>query len=888
MSLPATHATPLPASDNRNLHPLTNPTGVIPLHPSLSRLILGNFHMTQTTPNKKDEGCLLDLFRKHGRHIRHLQAYWCVTLNALAAAQTCTQLEALSVPGQSWNMIRPEMADSNRRTLQELKVHQSSKVGELDRGVLDGLLRSCPRLNTLGISDLYWTGVVHALEQVDTTSIVAQSKDLEVGSTGSDPGIILDHTPHRLERLDIGGIGFKNDDYFAKDALPWLPHLVDLSIQLIGPALAELIPTHYRNLRSYNQPTPVRSIHPKYPLPHSAINTLSVLLGNCPHLIEFNRIEHRVEADYLLDHPWVCKGLEVLMFQIVGVRRLSEEEGMDYWQGKLFLRIERDLVGKKREAIEKQERLQVQQRRVYDRLAEMVHLRVLDLGMEYRAIGLPAGRPQIRYGVHVYEDYGKPIPDTLELSLDSGLERLSTLKELDVVGKRPTADNHNNNNKDNKMNKIPTEILADIGSYLSLHDYLHCIQVSRTWNNVFIPFLWQTIDDSLHAWPRILKTLDSDTVKASGQDEDWLLGIFAKYGRHIQDLNLHWKVTIKAASTGNHCNNDVDKDKDGDIGVICTNLKSLSVGNIGQNLTHLQEKAQSAQNRSTALPPSTISLESLTGPLISPIFENAFKPHLRGTRTEDQQLEDWRLVQQLWLLVRQNRHHLQALRIDAPVDALVEMNTTGFVDSMVVDHLTQLVDLQYRELRCDTTTLLRRLPRLKTLQSQVILTDGVLTGSFSSLRCLRACRSMSVVEIVTLLQRLPNLSELGVTQINYMEEEEPVIERMDRTTPAALQSLRIDWSSNFDALSLQDLSAWLPHLTDLSVGQMRYDVAMILGDYYPLLESLTDPLKTTKSREGEIAIHSRVLAVVLSSCISLKSLDAQVHTIDMSFYANEP
>lgn len=440
------------------------------------------------------------------------------------------------------------------------------------------------------------------------------------------------------------------------------------------------------------------------------------------------------------------------------------------------------------------------------------------------------------------------------------------------------------------MDKIPTEILTGIGSYLSLRDYQHCIQVSRTWNNVFIPFLWQTIDDSLYAWPRILKTLDSDTAKTTGQGEDWLLGIFAKYGRHIRHLNLHWKFTIKAVSTRNHCNSDVDKDKDknNDIGVVCTNLKSLSVADVGQNLTHLQEKGRSARNKSTALPPSTSSLEALTGPLIPPMFENAFKPQLGGTRTEDQQLEDWRLVQQFWFLVQQNRLHLQALRVDTSLDALVEMNTTGFVDSMVVDHLTQLVDLHYRELRCDTTTLLRRLPWLRSVQSQVILTDGVLTGSFSSLRCLRACRSLSLVEIVTLLQRLPNLSELGVTQINYMEEEEPVIENMDRTTPSALQSLCIDWSSDCDALSLQDLSAWLPHLTDLSVRQMRYDVAMVLGSYYPQLESLTDPLETTKSRAGEISIHSRVLAVVLSNCISLKSLDAQVHTIDMSFHANEP
>ncbi|KAG0072701.1 hypothetical protein BGZ89_003913 [Linnemannia elongata] len=438
------------------------------------------------------------------------------------------------------------------------------------------------------------------------------------------------------------------------------------------------------------------------------------------------------------------------------------------------------------------------------------------------------------------------------------------------------------------MNKIPTEILVDIGSYLSLQDYLYCSQVSRTWNSVFIPFLWHTIDDSLHAWPRILKTLDSDTSKASGLDEDWLLGIFAKYGRHIQHLDLHWKAIIKAASTRHHCISDVDKEKDNDIGAICTNLKSLSVADINRNLTYLQERARSAQNKSTALPPSTRSLEALTGPLISPIFGNAFKPQLRGTRTEDQQLEDWRLVQQFWLLVHQNRPHLLALRIDTSLDTLVEMNTTGFIDTMVVQHMAQLVDLQYREFRYDTTILLHRLPQLRSLQSQVVLTDGVLTGSFSCLRCLLACRSLSLIEIVTLLQSLPNLRELGVTQINYTEQEEPVIEDMDRTAPSALQSLRIDRSSDCDALSLQDLSAWLPHLTNLSVGQMRYDVAMILGDYYPQLESLTDPLETTTSRASEISIHSRVLAVVLSSCASLKSLDAQVHTIDMSFYANEP
>lgn len=152
--------------------------------------ILGKFSLPQTTPNEKNEDWLLGLFRKHGHHVRQLQAYWCVTLNAIAAAQTCTQLETLSVPGQSWSRTRSEMADSviwrppglanlsnetnlrtnvqhlrirgrwlyslvrqNRKTLQELKVHLLSEIEELDPGALEGLLRSCAKLNRLEISD---------------------------------------------------------------------------------------------------------------------------------------------------------------------------------------------------------------------------------------------------------------------------------------------------------------------------------------------------------------------------------------------------------------------------------------------------------------------------------------------------------------------------------------------------------------------------------------------------------------------------------------------------------------------------------------------------------------------------------------------------------------
>ncbi|KAG0375832.1 hypothetical protein BGX24_008606 [Mortierella sp. AD032] len=423
------------------------------------------------------------------------------------------------------------------------------------------------------------------------------------------------------------------------------------------------------------------------------------------------------------------------------------------------------------------------------------------------------------------------------------------------------------------VDHVPTEILNAIGSYLSHRDFLQCALVSRSWNSVFIWHLWRTIDDTHHAWPRILKTYDSVTARAYGQDEAWLIGIFAKYGQHIQHLNLHWKVTIKAVSSTSN-----------NIPVSCPNLKSLSVCNVNTNLTLQQEKARDILNKSVSH--STGTLEALTGPLLSPIFENAFEPAVRGIRTEGQQLDDWMLVQQFWLLVRQNPQ-LMVLKIDDSLDELVAMNTLGFVDSMVLDNLTSLVDLKYSKLRCDTSTLLGRLPGLRSLQAQIVLSGGgVLTGSFTNLQYLNASHSLSLAEIVNLLQRLPNLRDLSLSQIIYTAEEEAKIESIDRT-PSTLQSLRINWSSTYDVLSLKGLSPWLPCLTHLTITKLRHNVVSILEAYYPQLESLTDPLESTRSRAGQIPLQSGVVATVLATCSNLISVNAQVHSIDINFDTGE-
>ncbi|KAK3841565.1 MAG: hypothetical protein J3R72DRAFT_153478 [Linnemannia gamsii] len=68
---------------------------------------------------------------------------------------------------------------------------------------------------------------------------------------------------------------------------------------------------------------------------------------------------------------------------------------------------------------------QEQQHRIYDHFAELTQLSTLDL--DYLRRDPEEGRA-------AYIDYGGPIERTLELTLKSGLDRLSTMKNLRVFG----------------------------------------------------------------------------------------------------------------------------------------------------------------------------------------------------------------------------------------------------------------------------------------------------------------------------------------------------------------------------------------------------------------------------------------------------------------------
>ncbi|KAF9904863.1 hypothetical protein EC991_002293 [Linnemannia zychae] len=171
--------------------------------------------------------------------------------------------------------------------------------------------------------------------------------------------------------------------------------------------------------------------------PHDRPNQVLV---DCASLREFHFIEHYLWADEMLKKPWACLGLEWLSCRIVGLDRLNDEEkGVvdrvrmrtnDAGAGTTDMMTEEETA-----AMEKFYRCQRQHHGVYDQLAQLTRLKHLDLGYESRyPWTYKSGEHYEKDGVgYLFYSGGKTF-DTLELSLDSGLDRLGALKDLEMFG----------------------------------------------------------------------------------------------------------------------------------------------------------------------------------------------------------------------------------------------------------------------------------------------------------------------------------------------------------------------------------------------------------------------------------------------------------------------
>ncbi|KAG0275660.1 hypothetical protein BGZ95_008529 [Linnemannia exigua] len=219
-----------------------------------------------------------------------------------------------------------------------------------------------------------------------------------------DAGQILEGQPSKLRRLVFTNF-LRIEHSIATHVFPWLPHLQELTCRKrISLATANALIANCPDLevlREEHFPEPIHC----FQTPREERNSLLQVLQECSKLRVFDTIHHRIDADLLTEKPFACAGLEMFRCQVVVTERVKLDD--------TGVAIPPERTSKA---------LQDQQHRIYDHLAVLTQLSTLDLGYLWRNIDAS------------YIERGGPIECTLELTLESGLDRLSTLKNLQVFG----------------------------------------------------------------------------------------------------------------------------------------------------------------------------------------------------------------------------------------------------------------------------------------------------------------------------------------------------------------------------------------------------------------------------------------------------------------------
>ncbi|KAF9126183.1 hypothetical protein BGW39_006816 [Mortierella sp. 14UC] len=260
--------------------------------------------------------------------------------------------------------------------------------------------------------------------------------------------LILDNIPSNLKTLRFRNPSARVDEQIANLVIPWLPNLTEVSLTLLHPATARALGTHCRNLQVVKQIDDGNTIHPNLAASNPLVNTVGILLRECATLKVFDGIHHKLDAAHMLKYPWACRELETFRCQVVGIPRLTaaEQEFLDSTIKSSADDNNTDnnisdgsnnndvnISMNRSELAEKQQRSQELQHQVMDHFAALSNLTTLDLGYEYRDTrGAQFKRQQdLEWPIQFT---GELRFDTLELTLATGLDRLSSLTRLETFG----------------------------------------------------------------------------------------------------------------------------------------------------------------------------------------------------------------------------------------------------------------------------------------------------------------------------------------------------------------------------------------------------------------------------------------------------------------------
>ncbi|KAG0379574.1 hypothetical protein BGX24_012609 [Mortierella sp. AD032] len=370
---------------------------------------------------------------------------------------TSPHLECLRAPGLF------QMMGTDGQLLHEAytSIRKVELSNDTDTRAVFSLLRYLPNLESLSLSgfeqEFFQNDEVEGLE--------AQTR--------------MDNTPNRsLHRLSLCKVRF-HDNRVMAIILPWIPELREFSCDLLRMDMSAALVKHCTHLEIVRELGVLGGNYDAWTKTRPIDDVLPLLRG-CPSLKVLDMVAHRIQGDSFIDCEIAClERLETFRCQIVGMywlggihslemlkrilaRNSGEgDEGSERgpWQAgtraaemRLFDKAYRNEdrgpapVGTRcaetrlfNEVYRNQERY----RKVYHQLSKMTQLRVLDLGQEYRTVFDPYCGPDgedshnsedEEHHPPKYNRYSPSIPDTLDLTLESGFDQLETLKELEVFG----------------------------------------------------------------------------------------------------------------------------------------------------------------------------------------------------------------------------------------------------------------------------------------------------------------------------------------------------------------------------------------------------------------------------------------------------------------------
>ncbi|KAF8928673.1 hypothetical protein BGZ47_001483 [Haplosporangium gracile] len=249
---------------------------------------------------------------------------------------------------------------------------------------------------------------------------------------------LIKSRPSQLKELYFSHISprLSSEDYWAAMLLiPRLPCLTTLVVDRDSMKIAKAAGKHCRQLRVFRQAYDGFSIHPVDGVQLQP-DSICEMLETCLDLEELDAIHHKMEVQSILMRPWVCAQMTVFRCQIVGVNRLTVEEQkvVDSLVASGRLRSRDSLEGEERLAVDRLAESREHQQAILGRIGQWTSLKTLCFGYEYRNCRLDQLDEPPYYTVDgvEYLQYDGPISNTLELSLESGLERLAGLKDLEV------------------------------------------------------------------------------------------------------------------------------------------------------------------------------------------------------------------------------------------------------------------------------------------------------------------------------------------------------------------------------------------------------------------------------------------------------------------------